>query len=51
VIIEPCIWATSHALPYITGEENSLSEEDMNILLKRIENDLIEEREVPSSVS
>jgi hypothetical protein len=50
-IVSDIIWTTNHPLEYITGEENSLSEEDMNILLKRIENDLIEEREVSSSVS
>lgn len=45
-IVEDVIWTTNHPIEYITGEENSLSEEDMNILLARIEKDLIEEREV-----
>lgn len=48
VILEDCIWATFHPLPYITGEENSWSEELKEMLLMKIEEDLIERRDVPS---
>lgn len=45
-ILESCIWATSHPLDYITGEENEWDEERKNKLLLRIENDLIEKHEI-----
>jgi len=45
-ILEDTVWATFHPLPYITGEENSWSSEMKEMLLMRIEQDLIEEREV-----
>lgn len=50
-IIEPCIWTTNHPLSYITGEENNWSDDLKELLLMRIEKDLIEEREVLPSVS
>lgn len=45
-IIEDCIWTTSHPLPYITGEENAWSPELKEMLLMRIENDLVETRDI-----
>lgn len=45
-IVEDCYWMTIHILPYITGEENNWSEEDKELLLERIENDLIKKREI-----
>lgn len=44
VIIEDCIWSTHHALSYITGEENNWSDELKEMLLMKIEEDLIERR-------
>lgn len=45
-ILETAVWATFHPLPYITGEENSWSADLKEMLLMKIEQDLIEEREV-----
>jgi len=45
-IFEDMIWTTSHPLPYITGEENSWSSEMKEMLLMRIEDDLVETREL-----
>jgi len=45
-IVEDCRWATIHLLPYITGEENNWSKAKKEALLMRIEQDLIEEREI-----
>lgn len=50
-IVEDCVWCTHHVLPYITGEENDWDEDKKAELLKRIEKDLIEEREGILSVS
>lgn len=46
VIVEDCLWLTIHRLPYITGDENNWSESQKEVLLMKIEKDLIEEREV-----
>lgn len=45
-ILEDMIWTTSHPLPYITGEENSWSDELKEMLLMRIENDLVETKDI-----
>lgn len=45
-IVEDCRWATIHLLPYLTGNENNWSKAKKEALLMRIEQDLIEEREV-----
>lgn len=45
-ILEDCCWSTHHALPYITGEENNWSDELKEMLLMKIEEDLIERREI-----
>ncbi len=45
-ILEDMVFTTSHPLPYITGEENSWSPELKEMLLMRIENDLVETREI-----
>lgn len=45
-LIEDCRWLTVHRLPYITGNENGWSEKRKAKLLTRIEDDLIEKREV-----
>lgn len=45
-ILEDMIFTTAHPLPYITGEENAWSPELKEMLLMRIENDLVETREI-----
>lgn len=45
-LIEDCRWLTIHRLPYITGNENGWSEKRKEKLLVRIENDLIEKRDI-----
>lgn len=44
-ILEDCRWLTIHRLPYITGKENGWSKGKKAALLKRIENDLVENEE------
>lgn len=41
-IEEDCVWTTFHPLPYITGEENNLCEEDIKKLTDSIEAEIIE---------
>lgn len=43
---EDCQWTTIHPLPYITGEENSWSDEQIAELVARIESDIIDVRDV-----
>jgi hypothetical protein len=45
-IIEDTRWMTIHRLDYITGDENCWNDKQKTELLKKIESDLIEEREV-----
>lgn len=45
-LIEDCRWLTIHRLPYITGNENGWNEKRKEKLLARIENDLIEKRDI-----
>jgi hypothetical protein len=44
-ILETTIWSTIHVLPFITGEENSLSEEEKELLIAKIDSEIIEQRE------
>jgi len=44
-IWETTIWSTVHPMPFITGEENSWSEEEKEKLVKRIEDVIIEKHE------
>ena len=40
-IIEDCVWTTYHSLPYITGEENELSDERIESVIEAIEMDIL----------
>jgi hypothetical protein len=46
-ILEDCIWTTFHPLPYITGEENNLSDEDIKRITDSIESEIIEFHDNP----
>lgn len=46
-ILEDCVWTTFHPLPYITGEENNLSEEDIKKITDSIELEIIEPHDNP----
>jgi len=46
-IIEDTIWTTFHPLPYITGQENDLSEEDILKITDSIEAEIIEFHDNP----
>jgi hypothetical protein len=46
-ILEDCIWTTFHPLPYITGKENNLSEEDIKKITDSIEAQIIEFHDNP----
>lgn len=46
-ILEDCIWTTFHPLPYITGEENNLSDEDIKRITDSIEAQIIEFHDNP----
>lgn len=43
-IHEDCLWITTHAIGYITGDENGWDEERKEALIDRIEKELMEER-------
>jgi hypothetical protein len=46
-ILESTIWTTFHPLPYITGEENNLSDEDIKRITDSIESEIIEFHDNP----
>ncbi len=47
LILEDCIWITTHPIASITGEENNLSEEDKLKVVQGIEDIIIEKRTNP----
>ncbi len=43
-VLQDCMWATVHAIPFITGEERNWSEEEIQKLVDKIEEIVIEPR-------
>lgn len=41
-IWEDCVWMTFHALPFIKGDESELSEDELNKVLKKVEDTILE---------
>ena len=39
--VEDCIWSTFHPLPWITGEEVDLSEEEKMKVVERVEHEIL----------
>jgi|SRR5690242_1304995 len=46
-VLQDCIWTTFHPLPYITGDENDLCEEDILKITDSIEADIIKFHDNP----
>jgi hypothetical protein len=43
VIAEECVWTTYHPIPYVTGDENDLSEDEKQKVVDRIESEILED--------
>ncbi len=50
-IIRDCVWTTSHSVDFITGEENDYTDEEKEFLVNRIEDIIIEKRNVSLKTS
>jgi len=44
-IEESCVWETFHPLPFITGNENGLPESELEEVIEKVENEILEPHE------